>query len=226
MNPENVLIVIPAYGEAESVADVVAGALKAGFPRVLVVDDGSRDGTAGRARGAGAMVLSHLVNRGAGAAVRTGLDAARIMGFDAAVTLDGDGQHDPAEIARVLAPVAEGRADIAVGARLLERRRMPPMVRFFNTAANAVTWLLCGRWYRDSQSGFRAWSGRAMEKVEISSSGYEFCSEIGREAARHGLSVVEVPISAIYTRRTERKGQGYATGLETVFRLLVRSLMR
>ncbi|HPM41413.1 MAG TPA: glycosyltransferase family 2 protein [bacterium] len=167
MNPENVLIVIPAYGEAESVADVVAGAVRAGFPKVLVVDDGSRDGTAGRAREAGAMVLSHIVNRGVGAAVRTGLEAARLMGFDAAVTLDGDGQHDPEELARVLAPVAEGRADIAIGARLLTRGRMPPMVRFFNAAANAVTWLLCGRWYRDSQSGFRAWSSRAMEKVEI-----------------------------------------------------------
>jgi polyprenyl-phospho-N-acetylgalactosaminyl synthase len=226
MKSPNVVIVIPAFDEAASIAEVVRRARAAGFADVVVVDDGSADATASLARGAGARVVSHLVNRGAGAATRTGLDAAMAMGAAAAVTLDGDGQHDPAEIAAVLAPVLAGRADIAVGARLLNRRRMPLMVRGFNQVANAVAWLLCGRWYRDSQSGFRAWSPRAMQRIGIESNGYEFCTEISREAAQERLAVVEVPVSACYDARTIGKGQGYATGLETVFKLLVRSLMR
>lgn len=226
MSDARVVIVIPAFNEAVSVAAVVRGAISAGFESVVVVDDGSTDATAETARMAGALVVRHAVNRGAGAAVQTGLEAAAKLGADAVVTLDADGQHSPAEIGRVLAPVLAGRADLSIGARLIERNRMPAIVRLFNQAANTVTWALCGRWYKDSQSGFRAWSRRAMDRIRIASSGYEFCSEIGREAARHRLAVVEVPVTAIYSRRSAMKGQGYATGLETVFKLMVRSLMR
>ena len=226
MGAQSVVIVIPAFDEADVIAEVVRGVRAAGFGRIVVVDDGSADATAARAREAGARVVRHAVNCGAGAATRTGLDAAVAMGADAAVTLDADGQHDPAEIPRVLAPVLEGRADLAVGARLVDRRRMPPAVRLFNQIANAVTWMLSGRWYRDSQSGFRAWSPRAMRRIAVAAGGFEFCTEIAREAAEGRLAVVEVPVAARYDRRALVKGQGYATGLETVFRLLVRSLMR
>ena len=221
-----VVIIIPAFNESSTVAEVVRGAVAAGFKAVVVVDDGSTDGTAKAARQAGARVVRHMVNRGAGAAVQTGLEAALVLGAGVALTLDADGQHDPSEIGRVLGPVLEGKADLCVGARLVDRRRMPAIVRLFNQAANIVTWALCGRWYKDSQSGFRAWSRRAMESITIASSGYEFCTEIAREAARYKLKVTEVPVTAIYSKRTAMKGQGYATGLETIFKLMVRSLMR
>ena len=221
-----IAVVIPAYNESSSIAGVVGRVLRAGHRRCLVVDDGSEDETAGEARRAGATVVRHLVNRGAGAATRTGLEAAVMLGAEAVATIDADGQHDPAEIAEVLAPVVAGRADLAVGVRRIDRRAMPILTRLFNGVGNAVTWALSGVWCQDSQSGFRAYGPAALARLELRGNRFEFCSETFRELDRHGLRMVEVPVRAIYFPGSHRKGQNYATGLETIFQLVVRSLMR
>ncbi len=221
-----VAVVIPAFNESASIAGVVGRVLGAGHRRCLVVDDGSEDATASEARRAGALVVRHLANRGAGAATRTGLAAALRLGAEAVVTIDADGQHDPAEIAGVLGPVVAGRADLAVGVRRIGRGAMPRMTRLFNGIGNAVTWILSGAWCSDSQSGFRAYGPAALARLELRGNGFEFCSETFREVRRLGLRMVEVPVRAIYFPDGHRKGQNYATGLETVFQLVVRSLMR
>jgi hypothetical protein len=148
------------------------------------------------------------------------------MGADAVVLIDADGQHDPAEIADVLAPVLSGEADVAIGGRLKDRGRMPVVTRFFNFAGSVVTLMLSGVWLADSQSGFRAMSRKALERMEIESSGFECCTEMVMEAARLKLCMKQVPIRTIYRPEHKSKGQNYATGLETVFKLVVRSLMR
>lgn len=219
------IAVIPAYDEERTIADVVARSM--GFcSSVVVVDDGSSDSTVERARKAGAVVVRHQVNRGAGAATVTGLRAAAALGARAVVTLDADGQHDPAEISKVVQPIIDGQADVVIGARLLSRQEMPRLTRVFNSVANIVTYLLSGIWCSDSQSGFRAYSAKAVARIQLRSSGFEICSEISREVARCGFRMVEVPVSAIYPPNSSHKGQNYSTGMETVFRLIVRSLMR
>lgn len=226
MDSQRCVIVIPAYNEAPTVGEVVGLVRKQGFRDVIVVDDGSTDGTADMAKAAGALVVRHPINRGAGAATRTGFEAARQLGADVLVTLDADGQHDPAEISRLMSPLLAGEADVVVGARYLLRGRMPLMTRLFNVIANAVTWALSGVWCSDSQSGFRAYSRRAVERLDIRSSGFEFCSEVSRELKQMRLAMVEVPVTTHYPSQEPDKGQNYSTGLETVLRLFIRSLMR
>src|SRR3954453_22088598 len=114
------IAVVPALNEEDSIAGVIAEirAADPGF-EVIVVDDGSTDRTAPRARAAGAHVVRHPYNLGIGGAVQTGLQYARDHGFDVAVQVDGDAQHDPAEIPKILGPIVEGTADVVVGSRFL-----------------------------------------------------------------------------------------------------------
>ncbi len=221
-----IVVIIPAYNEACRIGAVIDGVRSAGFKDIIVVDDGSSDDTAGVARSAGAMVVSHCCNRGAGAASRTGWEVALKLGADAVVQLDADGQHDPLEIADVIAPILSGEVDMAIGGRLKNRSRMPVITRLFNFSGNFVTFILSGIWLADSQSGFRAISRSALEGMEIESSGFEFCTEMVMEAARLKLRVEQVPIRTIYSTENLAKGQNYSTGMETVFKLVVRSLMR
>lgn len=220
------MVVIPAYDEDGRIDGVVRGIRSAGYSDIIVVDDGSGDDTAQVARQAGAMVIHHSCNMGVGAASRTGWEAALRLGADAVVLIDADGQHDPAEIADVLAPLLCGDADITIGGRLKARSRMPVITRFFNFAGNVVTFMLSGIWLADSQSGFRALTRDAIERIEMQSSGFECCTEMVMEAARLNLRLKQVPISTIYKPEHQAKGQNYSTGLDTVFKLLVKSLMR
>ena len=146
-----ILALIPAFNEAERVAGVVRGA-GAHLP-VLVVDDGSTDDTAARAKGAGAVVLRQNPNQGKGAALRVGFRWALDEGHEAVLTLDADGQHDPAEIPKFLHAYADCRPDLIIGAR--DFRHIPPVRRVANTLGRrSFSWAL-GQPVRDNQSGYR-----------------------------------------------------------------------
>ena len=222
MSDRGVLIVVPAYNEAGPIAGVIASLRAAGYDRVLVVDDGSADDTAGQARQAGAMVIRHVINRGVGGALGTGFAAAAWLGAAAVVTIDADGQHDPREVAAVVAPILEGRADVVVGSRLRQRRQMPWYRRCANQVANCLTFMIFGKWSSDSQSGLRAFSRTAIERMEIKTSGFEVCSEVIGEVGRLGLRYAEVPIRAIYTEYSLSKGQSFGNGIRTLAHLILR----
>lgn len=222
MSESGTWVVIPAYNEETAIADVVTQLRRAGFPRVLVVDDGSRDRTAVVAATAGARVVRHVTNRGVGGALGTGFRAALRLGASAVATVDADGQHHPRDVIAVLAPVADGRADVVVGCRRLQRRAMPWFRRGANLTANCLTFALFGKWSRDSQSGLRAFSRQALERIRVRTSGFEVCSEIIGEVARLKLRYQEIPIRAIYTPYSLSKGQSLGTGLRTLGHLLLR----
>lgn len=186
---------------------------------VLVVDDCSADNTAETARKAGAQVLRHALQRGAGRATATGLQAALRLGADFIVTLDADGQHLPQEIPNVVEPLKKGLADVVVGCRSLKREEMPIVRRVGNSFANLWTWLLLGVAVSDTQSGYRGYARRAAEKLPFDARGYEFCSQSLWEAHQIGLRIQEVPITVVYTEYSQSKGQSFATSLKTLGRI-------
>jgi glycosyltransferase involved in cell wall biosynthesis len=190
------IAVIPAYREEGRVGKVVAAAREY-LADVLVVDDGSPDGTGAEAASAGASVLRLEPNRGKGAALLAGLQEARRRGFDVAVTLDADGQHDAAAIPAMLAALARG-ADIVIGTRMQDVHGMPPQRIFSNTFTSAVISVLAGRLVRDSQTGYRALRLAALERLPLVRRGFDLESEMLLKAARAGARIGHVPVPTIY----------------------------
>ena len=202
-----VCVFMPAYNEERHIAEVVRGARALGLP-TLVVDDASADATVERARVAGADVVRHDRNQGKGVALATGLAWAREHGFAAAVTLDGDGQHDPAEIPLFIDCAERTGADIVVGSRFLRRGGgggiglMPPHRKITNWFMSRVLSGVAGTRLTDTQSGFRLIRTDAWSRLKLSTSGFDTESEMLVRASRRGMLVREVPISTIYGDET------------------------
>jgi glycosyltransferase involved in cell wall biosynthesis len=186
---------IPAYQEGPRIATVVAGA-RVHLP-VIVVDDGSTDDTADQAEAAGATVLRQLPNAGKGAALRAGFRHALEHGAPAVVTLDADGQHDPAEIPRFLAAFEAGRPELVIGRR--DFAAMPPVRRLSNTLGGWVFSAAVGRHVPDNQSGYRLIGRRLMTALlDSDESGFEFEVEMIARCIALGLPMTDVPIRTIY----------------------------
>ncbi|OGY35118.1 MAG: hypothetical protein A3D99_02465, partial [Candidatus Andersenbacteria bacterium RIFCSPHIGHO2_12_FULL_45_11] len=194
-----VYIVIPAYDEEKLIGQVVQDVAKEGFTSIIVVDDGSSDTTSQAAQSAGAIVIRHRINRGKGAATRTGIEAAVQLGADIVVTMDGDGQHSPKDIHAVIQPIMENKYEVVLGSRQISKGAMPSHKIVHNKIANTITLLYSGIRVQDSQSGFRAYSRHACTLLDTTSDSYEYESEIIRLIAAHKLSYVEAPISTLYT---------------------------
>ena len=191
----DILALIPAFEEGPRVAGVVLGATA--YLPVLVVDDGSSDDTAMRAETAGATVIVQRPNQGKGAALRAGFAWALGRGFDAVVTLDADGQHDPAEIPAFLEAFERTGADLIIGRR--DFSRMPPIRRLANRLGGVALSWAAGRDIPDNQSGYRLLSRRLIEAVADSTeSGFEYEIEMITTCIRTGYRLEWVPIRTIY----------------------------
>jgi glycosyltransferase involved in cell wall biosynthesis len=221
-----VIVIIPAYNEERTIVDVIRGLKQRGFTTLIVVDDGSSDRTGELASREGAVRLRHILNRGLGGALGTGIRAALRLGAEAIVTFDADGQHDPDDIMPLLEPIELGEAEVVIGSRMLNPRGMPYRRRMANWTANIVTYLLFGGWTTDSQSGLRAFSRRAAARMQIMTTGMEVSSEIIAETVRHQLKWKEVPVQAIYTNYSLSKGQSFTVGLQTLMKLLLAKVQR
>jgi O-antigen/teichoic acid export membrane protein len=189
---------IPCYNEAHFVGDVVGRALRH-VDTVVVVDDGSTDDTAEVARVAGARVLRHLTNMGPGTAAHDCLQAGLDLGADVLVTLDGDGQHDPDEIAEVIAPVLAGEADLVIGSRFMGRYNNVAAYRRFGI--NVITFLYnlgARTQITDAQSCFRAYNRRALETLHITEPGFGFSVETLVQARNACLRIREASITCVY----------------------------
>lgn len=228
-----IIAVIPGYNEASRIGAVVHS-VKQYVDAVIVVDDGSTDATAQVAKQAGAIVVRHMHNCGAGAATMTGVEAARVRGATVVITIDADEQHDPKDIPALLAPIEEDSADVVFANRFAgrsergdkPRNNIPPVRRFFNGVGNVVSFLATGKWIADSQCGFKVFGPRAVEELSLRMSGFEFCTEIVREAVTHRWRIAQVPTKVIYSEYTLAKGQSFANGVKTAFKILLRSFLR
>jgi glycosyltransferase involved in cell wall biosynthesis len=194
-----VMAVIPAYNPGPELGAVVAAATRElGQDAVLVIDDGATDGAGDRARAAGVEVITHPVNRGKGAALRTGFEAALARGAEWIFTLDADGQHDPAEMPKFLAAAATGAAQLWIGDRMQNTADMPWLRRLANRSTSAIISALAGQSIADSQSGYRLIGAQVLQSVDLRFDRFEAESEILIKASRAGFKIGSVPIRTIY----------------------------
>jgi glycosyltransferase involved in cell wall biosynthesis len=226
MTEKRVVVVIPAYNEERTIVEVIRGLKQHGFTTLIVIDDGSSDRTGELASHEGVIRLRHILNRGLGGALGTGIDAALRLGAEVIVTFDADGQHDPNDIMKLLEPIEVEEAEVVIGSRMLDPQGMPYRRRMANWIANVVTYLLFGAWTTDSQSGLRAFSSRAAARMHIITTGMEVSSEIIAETVKNRLQWKEVPVKAIYTDYSLSKGQSFSVGLQTLMKLILAKVQR
>lgn len=189
------LAVVPAYNESGRIAAVVEGLKRLPLP-VLVVDDGSRDGTAAEAAAAGAQVFSQP-NGGKGNAILSGCRWAVAHGYQAVLLLDGDGQHDPAEAVGLVRAWRRG-AGLVIGSRTIGKHRQPLHRKCLNRLSSLLVTLAAGQRVFDSQSGYRLCDPRLLLHLPFSGCRYDLETEMCVLAARGGRRVVETPITVIY----------------------------
>lgn len=212
-----ILVVIPAYNEEESLGHVLAAISKSPVQpevSVVVVDDGSEDGTLRVAREAGVLAVRNPIQRGGGAALRLGFDIGMQRGAQIIVTMDADGQHLPEEMGRLLKPILSDQADVVIGSRILGKREKDSAVRYLGIHVfNWVIRLLTPIRITDCSNGYRAFRVEALERLHLIQDQFH-TSELIIEAARKGCRIQEVPVTVRRRLAGEsKKGRNFSYGL-------------
>lgn len=224
-----ICVVMPAYNEARVIGSVVKK-VRTTFKKahldatILVVNDSSDDTTSSEARKAGATVIDHILNSGAGGATATGLSYAEQNRYTAAVTMDADGQHDAIDVAEGVKRLLASDTDLLIGSRLINSDGMSKVKILGNKGLSFITYLLFGINSTDSQSGLRVFSQHALKNLRWKTSGYEFCSEMLWRAKQQGMKIEEYPIQAVYTEYSKSKGQNNWNAVNIVKSLLKRRI--
>jgi len=189
--------IVPAYNEVNHIAQVVQG-LQQYMETVIVVDDGSNDGTAEVAEKAGAFVLRHLSNLGKGAAIGTGIQQMQNSDVDAFFVLDADAQHDWHEVPMFVDKMEQSGASIVIGNRMKDTRKMPLIRKWTNQFTSWIVSKLCGQQMQDSQCGYRLIQKKVVADINLSFNRFDAESEFLIQAARAGHTIEEVQIKTIY----------------------------
>ena len=210
MKTNNVWAVIPAYNEEKNISGIIRKT-KSYVENVVVVDDGSSDGTKNAAESSGAFVIGHIVNLGKGAALKTGCDFAAKKGAKFIIALDADAQHNPANIPRFIEKL--GKYDVVFSYRRLSGK-MPIVLRFGNWFISKTVKILYGISLVDTQCGFRAFSSKAYKKIRWNASDYSMESEMISRTGKQRLKYVQIPIETIYSDKY--KGTTIIDGIKIV----------
>ncbi|MGC9069381.1 MAG: glycosyltransferase family 2 protein [Thermoprotei archaeon] len=195
----DIIAILPAFNEEETIAKVILKTQKY-VDKVIVVDDGSSDMTAAISEKLGALVVRHNENLGKGAAIKTGFEVAKSLNCNIVVTLDADGQHDPDDIPHIIEPLLKDEADIVIGSR--NKSSIPFHRKLGNKLLNSITNIASGTTISDTQSGFRAYSRKALEILEIKDHGIGIESQLIIDAMEKKLRIKEVPINVKYGKKT------------------------
>jgi glycosyltransferase involved in cell wall biosynthesis len=199
---DNTIVIIPSHNEARTIGRIVRDIVKIGLS-ALVIDDGSYDNTEREALDAGAMVKRNTRNLGKGISIRKGIryifDKTK---YEWMVMMDGDGQHDPADIPALMEATHEGKVDIVIGNRMTQTHAMPFSRYWTNKFTSWVLSRMCGQEIPDSQCGYRLIRIDALRGLKLTSAKYDIESEIIIEAAEENLKIKSVPIRTIYGEET------------------------
>ena len=227
----NIAVVIAAYKEEGVIRKVVSHVPQEieglGSITTIVVDDGSYDNTAAEARAGGAIVLSHLINRGQGAALKTGFDYAVQQGYDVVVSFDADDQHNPCEIADLVRTLVERDLDVVLGSRFLNKASvgLSGSRRLVLKAGVLFTRLISSLKVTDTHNGFRAFRRDALRTIRLVQDRMEHASEILDQISKHQLSFTEVPVTIAYTDYSKKKGQKSSEALKIAGKMLMYKLL-
>lgn len=200
---DDTCIIIAAYYESDNIGDVVRSLLEHNYENIVVVNDGSDDATSDQAQKAGATVLEHAINRGQGAALRTGVEYALRQGAEYLVHFDADGQHQAEEIQDMVEPVKAGRVDITLGKRFEKTGDIPASKKTVLYGAILFQFLITGVWLSDAHNGFRAMNRGAAETLEIKQDRMGHATEIIEYIKRYDLRYEEIPVTITYDEDTE-----------------------
>lgn len=222
-----VVVVIPAFNEEKIIQSVVCS-LKKQHEHVIVVDDASSDATAVQAEQGGAIVLRHIINRGQGASLKTGIVMALEHGADIIVTFDADGQHDVADIEKLVAPIKRQEVDVVLGSRFISNTAidMPALRRVVLKMAVLFSSVASGLRLTDTHNGLRAFSRKAAQTIRIRQDRMAHASEILDEIAEKKLLFREVAVTVRYSEYSKMKGQSSAAFAKILFKYLVGRLLR
>ncbi len=217
-----IFIIIPAKDEERFIAGVINATLELGFKNVVVVNDNSSDRTKelSLACGESVVVLDHIINMGAGAATKTGIDYAVLKGAEYIATIDADFQHKPKDLLPLIKCIESQDVDLVIGSRFMKKNAIPVSRILFNIVGNIINFFVTGLVISDSQSGMKIMSRRFAENLTITYNGFEFCIEIIKNAKINKSNVVEYPIDVTYSKETMQKGQNIFTGFGMLGKLM------
>jgi polyprenyl-phospho-N-acetylgalactosaminyl synthase len=218
-----IFFVIPAFNEGKKIAAVVKDLQKAGYKNIVVIDDGSADNTYEVCSKLKVHLLKHVINRGQGAALKTGIDYALLHGADIIVTFDSDGQHRVEDVPAMTNPIIDGKAEVTLGSRFLRKTHMPFSRRVLLKGSVLVQWIFYGVKLSDAHNGLRALHKSAAEKIKIRSDRMEHASEIVEEIISKKIKYIEVPVIIKYTDYSQAKGHGSFIG---AVKVLIRMILR
>jgi len=191
------IVAIPAYNEEKFIKNIVERSLKS-VDKVIVCDDGSSDLTSSEAEKGGAIIIKHEKNKGKGATLKSLFNLAKKMNVDVMVTIDGDGQFLPTEIPKIIEPILNNDVDLVIGNRFNKKSKMPQYRKFGNEMLDRIANLASNLPFKDTQSGFRAYSKKAVETIQFSVNGFGADAEILIDASKKNLKITERNVSVIY----------------------------
>jgi glycosyltransferase involved in cell wall biosynthesis len=221
------VIVIPVFNEEKTIGNVLSDLNKNNYNDIIVVDDASSDKSAEIARNYNCMIIEHLINRGQGAALKTGIVLALNGGADYIVTFDADGQHQVGDIKLLLEPLYAKKCEVTLGSRYLtelSQRKIPLMRKVLHRLAIVYTNFTTRLNLSDTHNGLRAMTAVAAEKIHFSQDRYAHASEILEEIAHKHISSMEIPVTISYTDYSLAKGQKIGDFIKILFKIFVNKL--
>lgn len=222
---KKVYIVLPAFNEWNEISKVLDGLRQSWYDNIIVVNDWSVDDTESVLKKSWVEFVSHPVNRWAWAATQTWFELAKLLWADIVITMDSDGQHNAPDIKKLVDAMEKYKVDVVIWSRFLEKQKIPIHRRFFNFIWNIVTWFFFWLYVTDSQSWLKAFNRKALEKIQIKSNWYEFCSEIIQKINRNNLNCKEIPITVNYTQYSQSKWQSFFNWIKTVWKLALHAII-
>jgi glycosyltransferase involved in cell wall biosynthesis len=219
-------IIIPVFNHDKHLRGVILDLNKNGFSNIIVIDDGSATDIYPKISDLNIHFLRHKMNLGQGAALQTGFEFARKRHADHVVSFDADGQHNVADVEKVLKPVIEGSADICLGSRFLsgDPSTIPTSRKLVLKLATFVNYLFANIKLTDAHNGLRALNAKALDRLKITENRMAHATEILIEAAKHGLRITEVPVTINYTEYSRKYGQSSWNSLRILLDLLLYKL--